>query len=600
MRTHLIPVLFLLVLPALYFAHHSRWLRKRLARDRSARERLTRDRSARERLTRNRLTRDRLTRDRWALERWARGIGAAALAAAVVWSLPWQGLDFLLVKRINLLIAAATALLFLLRHYRVPWACRRPRRLAVLTAIAAIAIVNYFNYFAFRGHGQRAFVHLHDVAHYYLGSKYYAELGYTDLYTAMLRAEAELYNDRFKAIEARDLATYELVHIRALLERSEPVKAAFSAERWHDFRLDVATFRDRLDRHYGKVLLDHGFNPTPVWALFGGALAGRVPVGSQRGILLLTLLDPLLLILAFAAVRWAFGLEATLLAVIHFCVIFGATFGWTGGAFGRHVWFFAVVAAFACLHRRRHLAAGALLALATMLRVFPAFFLAPLAFKAAAALWRRRAVSLRHLPRRYRRLFASFAATASLLFALTAFLPRGLHHWSEFRVNMQQHVATISSNVVGLTEALARRWGEEDKVTAEELAALKVRRQHIYRLQLAVVLLPLLLLAARLAPRRTDLGAAALGLPLLYAGLSLAAYYYAFLIVLLLAHRAAPGRIALIFAAEAACYTLMLFEDRDAVLFIYRGLLLALLYLAVCPRYRTTAGGVGLDREAEA
>jgi hypothetical protein len=32
----------------------------------------------------------------------------------------------------------------------------------------------------------------HDAALYYLGSKYFRELGYGHLYTAMLRAEAEV------------------------------------------------------------------------------------------------------------------------------------------------------------------------------------------------------------------------------------------------------------------------------------------------------------------------------------------------------------------------------------------------------------------------
>ncbi len=536
MRNHLIPVLFLVILPALYFARRWRWWSHRSVR-------------------------------------WSGGL---ALVAVVAWSLPWQGVDFVVVKRVNLLLAVATAGLLLLRHYGVPWACRRRRRVAILAALATIAVVNYFNYFAFHGHGRRVFVHLHDVAHYYLGAKYYAELGYTELYTAMLRAEAELYDDRFKAIEARDLATYERVHIRTLLQRSEPVKAAFSGDRWQDFSADVAYFRDRLDQHWGKVLLDHGFNPTPVWALFGGVLAKRVPPGSETGILLLGLIDPLLLILAFAAVHRAFGRETALLAVIHFCVVFGATFGWTGGAFARYPWFFATVAAFACLHRRRHGTAGALLALATMLRVFPAFFVAPLAIKAAVTWWRRRT-----LPARYRRFAVAFAATAVLLFALTGLLPRGLGHWTEFRANMERHVANISPNVVGLTEALSLRWGDEGQVTASEFEALKERRQGIHRLQLALVFLPLLLLAARHAPRRTDLGAVALGLPLLYTGLSLAAYYYAFLILLLLIHRASPGRLALIFAVEAVPYTLTMFEDRDAVVFVYRGLLLALLYLAL-------------------
>ncbi|MCP3962618.1 MAG: DUF2029 domain-containing protein [bacterium] len=536
MRNLLLPVLLLAVLPALYLCHRRGWLERPLVR-------------------------------------WLAGI---AVLAATVWSLPWQGVEFLYVKRINLLIAAAAALLLVLRHYRVPWTLSPVRRLVALGCLAGLAVVNYCNYFAFHGHGDRVFVHLHDVAHYYLGSKYYQELGYTDLYTAMLRAEAELYDDRFKAIEARDLETYERVHIRTLLQKSERVKAAFTDERWEDFKTDVAYFRQSLDQHYGKVLLDHGFNPTPVWALLGGALAGRVPAGSERDILLLTLLDPLLLLLAFGFVARTFGLETMLLSVIHFCVVFGATFGWTGGAFLRYLWFFGLVAGLCCLHRKRFAAAGALLALATALRVFPLFFLLPLLFHAAAGAWRRRSV-----PRRYRALFASAAVTGALLFAVTGLLPRGYGHWEEFHANMSRHLVNISPNVVGLTEALAFQPGTGE-VTAEELADLRRRRQRIHYLQLAVVFAPLLLLVAVVSRRRTsrgDLGLAVLALPLLYAGLSLAAYYYAFLIVLILAYRRTPRLLALVFAAEAVAYVLMLFEDREALLFVYRGLALAWLYL---------------------
>jgi hypothetical protein len=446
----------------------------------------------------------------------------------------------------------------------------------VLTALAALAGLNYTNYFAFHGHGTRAFVHLHDVVHYYLGAKYYAELGYTDLYTAMLRAEAELTDNRFQAIEARDLETYERVHIRALLRRSDPVKAAFTPERWYEFQRDVDFFRRRLDgEQYGQVLLDHGFNPTPVWAQIGGALANLVPGGSHRGILLLCLLDPLLLAVLFAAVARTFGLETMLLAVVHFCVLFGATFGWTGGAFLRYLWLAALIVGLCCLYRRRHLAAGTLLALATALRVFPVFFVVPLAFRAAAAMWTRRT-----LPRRYRALFGAFAATLAVLFALTALLPGGLGHWREFRANMSNHVANISPNTVGLTEALAFQRGDR-KVTEEEFAALKERRRKIYRMQLAAAFVPALLVAAWLCRRRTDLAAAALALPLLWAGLSLAAYYYVMLILLVCVHRRSPERLALIFAAEAVPYVLMLFEDRDGLVFVYRGLALAFLFVAL-------------------
>ena len=52
-------------------------------------------------------------------------------------------------------------------------------------------------------------------------------------------------------------------------------------------------------------------------------------------------------------------------------------------------------------------------------------------------------------------------------------------------------------------------------------------------------------------------------------------------VVLVLGYRNDPHRLALIFAAEAASYVLMLFEDREGLLFVYRSALTGLLLLAV-------------------
>ncbi|MCP4653832.1 MAG: DUF2029 domain-containing protein [bacterium] len=533
MDNHLVPTLVLLVFPALYLGY-------RLGLFESA-------------------------RGRW--------IGGGALLAAVALSLPYEGVDFLIIKRLNLLIAAAVGTILVLRHLGVVRTRKRGRYLGTLAIVGAFSVVAYCNFFSF--HGARTFVHLHDVVHYYLGSKYYAELGYSDLYTAMLRAEAELYDNHFKTIEARDLATYERVHIRELLVRSEPVKAAFTPPRWGEFKRDVAWFRGALDQHWGGVLIDHGFNPTPVWALVGGTLSRLVPPGSRRGILVLCLLDVALLAAVCAAVGWAFGRLALALSLIHFCVIFGTNFGWTGGAFLRYLWFFGVVVGICCLRRRHHAAAGALVALAAMLRIFPVLFVVPIACKAVAVSWRRRRV-----PRRYVAFLGSFAVTAGVLLALTGLLPRGWRHWEEFRDNMERHVENISPNVVGLTEILSHGGGPE-KVTQEEFNALKARRQRIYTAQLILVFVPVLLVVARLSRWQTDVGAALLALPLLVVGLSLASYYYVFLILLVLVYRNRPQTLALIFAIEVAAYGLMLFEEREGLLYVYRSVLILWLYLAL-------------------
>ena len=497
---------------------------------------------------------------------------AAAAVVLVAFSLPATGLDYTPVKRMTLLIAAATAALLALRRAGLGWLADRGRRLAAMGALAALAVVTYLGFLTF--HGERTWVHYHDVAHYYLGSKYFDELRYGDLYTAMLRAEAEVYGDRFATVEARDLRTGDLVHIRELLQRSDRVKAAFSPDRWIDFRADVAYFRETLGRLYGGLFQDHGFNPTPVWALIGGAAANLVPAGSATGILALTLLDPLLIAGAFAAAAWAFGLETALLAVIAFCVTFGANFGWTGGAFLRFIWFFGVVAGFAALEKRRFAAAGALFGVAAALRIFPAFFALGLFFKAAAD-----ALAHGGVERGYRRFFGALAATVLALVGLSVAV-HGVDAWTGFRDNMAEHRTTVSPNMVGLTSLLAYRDGPA-LVTQEEFRAIRERRERIYRAQLATIFVAALVAAAAVAPFLDDVAAAALGAPLLFFGLNLASYYYAFLVVLVLAHRRHPARLALLFAAEALSHVLLLFEEKEAVLYLYRDLVLLYLFAAL-------------------
>jgi hypothetical protein len=495
--------------------------------------------------------------------RWLYGSVAVLLVASQI---PRGGVDFVYIKRADLLIAAGATLLVLLRHLQVPWVLDPRRELAALGALSVVAVVVYLNFFSFHGGG--TWVHYHDVAHYYLGSKYFRELGYSGLYTAMVRAEGEMYGNRFRAPEARDLSTGELVPVRSLLARSHPVRDRFTSERWTAFREDVALFRDALGPQYGAVLVDHGFNPTPFWAVMGGSLANLVPAGSRTGVFLLTLLDPLLLAAAFAAVAWTFGLRTALLSLIYFSIVFGATFGWTGGAFLRYVWLVAVVFAVCCLQRQWHGLAGAWLALAATLRVFPAVFLAGIVFKAAGTLLRERRFAPSH-----RSLFFAFGAATLFLVAVTGLLPQRLGAWRLFREHMARHVESPATNLVGFTGVLEASSGD---VTASATGsdADAARHAAVYRLQLATLLPAVVLLVALISQRMDDLNASLLALPLLLAGLNLASYYWVMLVLLTLVNRDRPLRLVAIFGLELASYTLFLFEEREGPFFVYRSLLL--------------------------
>jgi len=500
------------------------------------------------------------------------------VAVSLLWSVWSGGVEFALLDRLKALLAAAAIAVVACRSRRLAGMADRRAYLASLSLIATVAWILYSNFFAFHGIGrERVFIHLHDVAHYYLGAKYFPELGYQSLYTAMLRAEAEKYANHFRSLEARDLETNGLADIRALLARSDAVKARFSGERWEAFQQDVGFFRDSMREQWGEVLRDHGFNPPPTWPLIGGALASLMPAGSHAGILALTLIDPLLLLAMFGAVAWAFGAEAMLLASIYFCTIYGASFGWIGGAFLRFLWLASLATAVCCLKRDRPASAGVLVGLAAMLRIFPAWFAIPIALYAIKEAMARRPVAARHV-----RFLAAFGATCAALFAATLTLPAGLAHWEGFRHNMQRHVDNAAYNSIGLNEILSHS-GPTRATTFEGFTRESDWRRTTYRVQLALALLLAGLVLARGSRWPGDASASVLAVPLLFCTLPLAAYYYAFLILLVLAHRDSPCRIAALFGVEVLTGLVGLFEEREIVLFFYRNLLVGCLLLALYP-----------------
>ncbi|MGH7818255.1 MAG: hypothetical protein ACREQ9_00630, partial [Candidatus Binatia bacterium] len=412
------------------------------------------------------------------------------------------------------------------------------------------------------------------VAHYYLGSKYFSELGYGSLYVAIVRAEAEEFGHALTP-EARDLGGNYLVPIGELLSASEPVKERFSPERWASLRRDVRYFREAMGNAFGDVLKDHGYNPTPVWALIGGALANLVPAGSPGGILVLALVDPLLLAIAFGAIGAVFGVEAALLGVIYFCVAFGAMFTWKGGAFLRELSFAAIVLSACFLERGRQALAGASLALAAALRIFPGLLLAGIVFHGAGELRRTRRLPAAHLS-----FVAGFALALLLLAGATALQRDGLARWAEFARNTSAHMQSASSNLIGVTGWIAYLSAGEP-TSPEAVDAMILWRRSAARLQL-VTLLPLALFAvAWLSQRVEGLRAMALGAIVVLASLNLSAYYYTFLVLFLLAFRDRPRELALVFSVEFLVYLAHLFEQHEVMLYLYKSLLLVFLLTAL-------------------
>ncbi len=115
------------------------------------------------------------------------------------------------------------------------------------------------------------------VFHYYLGAKYFNEIGPFDLYSCALAADSE-HAVWDATTLVRDLHSYTLVPAWTL---SCP-RAPFTAERWHAFTHDVALLTDTdTAAAFAGAVTDKGYNASPFFSSVFGRIAAAVPIGEQ-------------------------------------------------------------------------------------------------------------------------------------------------------------------------------------------------------------------------------------------------------------------------------------------------------------------------------
>ncbi len=247
--------------------------------------------------------------------------------------------------------------------------------LALLAATALLAVENYraTDYYRYG-----TYLNAYEFFHYYLGSKYQGELGSTRLYAAALIADDETgrkWNHSSGVI--RDLVTGGTVKAEDVLKNRDTVKQRFTPGRWETFKKDVVWFKKRMvDSRWAGVLKDKGYNGTPVWGMVVGALfTNHVSTDSDAGMMLLALLDPLLLLLAFAAVLWAFGPRAALFMVVLLGTSYMMKWWHMKGALLRTDYAVCMLFCACFLKKRWYGVAGAFLAWSALSRIFPAVLL---------------------------------------------------------------------------------------------------------------------------------------------------------------------------------------------------------------------------------
>jgi hypothetical protein len=231
------------------------------------------------------------------------------------------------------------------------------------------------------------------------------------------------------------------------------------------------------------------------------------------------------------------------------------------------------------LKKGRPFLAGAPLAAATLLRIFPAVVLAAVALAALAAMLGKRAKRLDAFALRF-----LLGATASLAILLSlSFLAAGggstrWSAWSDFARNARKHLATPLTNNMGLTtllsyrpETRAARLREDGAVDPfEHWKDVRRRAAAAARpFALAAGLLALGALAWRLRDRPPWIVAAA-AVGLVPIGTDLTCYYHAclFVLALLAVERAEVGIAALAYAAASCLVPSLLSWDEDRYAFL--------------------------------
>lgn len=376
--------------------------------------------------------------------------------------------------------------------------------------------------------------------HYYLGSKYFAELGYDGLYEEALKAD-EQGRQRFTQVKRyRDMKTYDTRP--AAKVRTLPPRELWTEARWAEFVRDVATIGGLESRGFWvHPLQDRGYNPPPGWTLLGGTLAKltdpRNPL--QSGFLMCV--DPGLLLLAFWLSARTYGLFRSLVALLGM-VLWVGSYRLFGGKLVQYDWLAALWASLCCMRREQWLWAGALAAYATSVRVFPGGLMLGAFAGAVFEAYRGRRLSGPLV-----QLFGGGAAVLLALVLLSSVTSgRGLSAWSEFveKSSVHQFEHKFNETRIGLpylsTSSVETGFGNDVRRSVRE-ANYEDNRGARWLVQGLLVVLVLL------AARRSDLhDAALLGLVLVFAFAVSSRYYGALYGLLLLRGavaipRAPPG-----------------------------------------------------------
>ncbi|MDP2312819.1 MAG: hypothetical protein Q8P41_07930 [Pseudomonadota bacterium] len=355
----------------------------------------------------------------------------------------------------------------------------------LLVAVTLVAALNYARW------GPKVpfeKVDTYDLLHYYINAKYFDELGYYDLYPALILADHEAngpYYDEGSKYLAQDAAGHAVRSIDHAIARGNVVKATkFTPESWARFSADSIYLQRKVkglnDELWRQLIQDHGFNGTTVWTMIAKPIATAVPV---EWIKWLCQIDVVLLAGGLGAVAWAYGWTTSVWAAFFLFVTYSARWPTYSWAFLRYDYLAGLLAAMALLRKGHPFWAGVLTAWSSTLRLFPAMWMYGPGAKGFAGLAQRKV----HRPLLV--LLGGFLVGTAVLQG-AAVLSLGAEPARVHFENMEDHNSSeqLSSRRIGLALALPFRGDLLPKAITKSMKAV-IEDQKPLRFGIAGVLL---------------------------------------------------------------------------------------------------------------
>ena len=474
---------------------------------------------------------------------WLRGAGLAVLVSAAFALIIVLGvhLEPFVKGRFGLELLTFIAASVALMSWRGSDQARRWGRVAAsvgLTLVAAVALMIQANGRTLSW-GTDLQVAEWGTFHYYLGGKYFSEMGYIDLYEQAVIADWDNGDgpNRFREVSRiRDLRDYKFIPTAEVRER--PRADYWSDARWEEFKKDVEWFgRQAGLKRWGKIIGDRGYNPPPSYVLVAGTLENIFSIRHPVSQTILINLDMVLLLLALVFSIRAYGYLRSILVLTTFLLWYGNV----NRVFGQIWildWFAAAWMAASAWKLKRHGLSGGLIAYAACMRVFP---LVLLVGPVVACL--PRMVKERSIPPQLVR-FAGVAAVVGLLLVSVSTVRYGPGSWKQFLSNIAEHNENhvTGTRRFGLKHMFVLDWSGGLKTPARKVKSTRNLRSNKTLHRAATALFLVLIVGAML--RRDEHDAMLLGSGLFFIGTVASRYYGALLVLLLLigCGRAPPGQ----------------------------------------------------------